>query len=222
MLIAIDGPVAAGKSTVGRLIAKKMGIPFLDTGLMYRAMTWQVLKKNIDPSDESEIKKLIDAHTHIEVKYSRQNDNIKLKMNGKELDEELRSPEVEKAVSLVSRLSIVRKFLVSQQQRVARSFKDIVMAGRDIGTVVLPEAKYKFFLIASSETRTQRRLEELRAKGERPENNSLRGRVEERDEMDTKRAISPLKPAADAIIIDTDNLSAEQVAERILASINAI
>lgn len=221
MLIAIDGPVAAGKSTVGRQIAKILGIPFLDTGLMYRALTWQILKKNIDPSDEKEIKKLINANTHIKVKYSGQHDNIKLEINGKELDEELRSPEVEKAVSLVSRISVVRKFLVSQQQRVARSFPDIVMAGRDIGTVVLPEAKHKFFLIASSETRAQRRLEELIAKGESPENNSLRGRVEERDELDTKRAISPLKPAADAIILDTDNLSVEQVTERILASINA-
>lgn len=204
---------------MGKLIAKKLGFPFLDTGLMYRALTWEVLEKKISPSDEERIEKLIKSLT-IEVKFTRKNTPIKLKTGGKELGEELRSPDVEKAVSLVSRLAIVREFMVHQQQKVAKSLPDMVMAGRDIGTVVLPEAKYKYFLVASAGVRAERRLKELREKGEQIDYASLLRQIEERDELDSKRAISPLQAAGDATIVNTDNLSAEQVADKILAYIN--
>lgn len=218
MLIAVDGPVAVGKSTVGKLIARRLGIPFLDTGLMYRALTWKVLKNSIDPSDEKEIEKLL-KDTKIEVKSSRENTNSKLSISGKELNEELRSAEVEKAVSLVSRIYQVREFMVRQQQQIASALPDLVMAGRDIGTVVLPEAEHKYFLVASPIVRVQRRLKELESKGEHADFASVRRQMEDRDEMDTKRAISPLRPAANAVTINTDNLSAEEVTEKILAQI---
>lgn len=219
MLIAIDGPVAAGKSTVGKLIAKKFSFPFLDTGLMYRALTWKVLEQNIDPSDEKQIGKLIKV-INIKIESYPKNARLKLKINGKELGEELRSPEVEKAVSLVSRISSVREFMVRQQQEVAKSLPNLVMAGRDIGTVVLPDAEHKYFLIASSGTRTERRLKEIKEKGEHVDYASLLQKIEDRDEIDTKRSISPLRPAGDAVIVNTDNLSAEQVTEKILTYIN--
>lgn len=219
MLVAIDGPVAAGKSTVGKLIAKKFGFPFLDTGLMYRALTWKVLEQNIDPSDEEQIGELIKA-VNIETEFYPRNARLKLKINGKELGEELRSSKVEKAVSLVSRISSVREFMVHQQQKVAKSLPNMVMAGRDIGTVVLPDAEHKFFLVASSGTRTERRLKEKGGKGEHMDYSFLLQTIEERDELDIKRSISPLRPAGDAIIVNTDNLSAKQVTEKILAYIN--
>lgn len=219
MLIAIDGPVAVGKSTVGKLVAKKFGVPFLDTGLMYRALTWKVLEKDIDPSDEEGIGKLI-KEIEIKVEFSTQNTSLKLIIDGKELDKELRSPEVEKTVSLVSKLSIVREFMVHEQQKVASYLPNLVMAGRDIGTVVLPEAKHKYFLIASSDVRAERRLKELKEKGEHIDYSSLLQQIKRRDEIDTRRSISPLKAARDAIIINTDNLSVEQVTEKILAYIN--
>lgn len=219
MLIAIDGPVAVGKSTVGKLIAKRLGFPFLDTGLMYRALTWKVLGENIDPSDEEEIGKLLN-NIEIDIELSRQNTRLKLKIDEKELVGELRSPDVEKAVSLVSRLSVVREFMVHQQQKVAKSLPNLVMAGRDIGTVVLPEAEHKYFLVASPGIRAERRLKELEEKGEHIDFSSLFRQIKERDEIDTKRSISPLQAADDAIIVNTDNLSAEQVTEKILAYIN--
>lgn len=219
MLIAIDGPVASGKSTVGKLIARKLGFSFLDTGLMYRALTWKVLEKKIDPSDEKRIEKLIKSLT-IEVKFTGKDTPLKIIIDGKELSEELRSQGVEKAVSLVSRLAAVREFMVRQQQEVAKSLPNLVMAGRDIGTVVLPEAKHKYFLLASPGVRAERRLRELMEKGEHIDHNSLLRQIEERDELDSKRAISPLQAARDATVVNTDDLSAEQVTEKIIAHIN--
>ncbi len=215
MLIAIDGPVAVGKSTIGKLIAKKLGIPFLDTGLMYRALTWKVLESNIDPSDEVRIRELLNNLT-IDVQYTGQDTPLKLAIDGKELGEELRSPGVEKAVSLVSRLPSIREFMVRQQQKVAGSLSNLVMAGRDIGTVVLPGARHKYFLVASPGVRTERRFKEVQGKGEHVDFSSLLRQIEQRDELDSKRAVSPLQPAPDATIVNTDNLSAEQVTEKIL------
>lgn len=219
MLITIDGPVASGKSTVGKLLARKLGFRFLDTGLMYRALTWKVLENNLDPSDEEAIGQLIN-NLEIEIELSGQNTGLKLRIDGKELGLELRSPKVETAVSLVSRLSIVREFMVRQQQKVATSVPDIVMAGRDIGTVVLPEAKHKYFLAASPGIRADRRLKELQEKGKHVDRRSVLREIKRRDELDTKRSISPLEAASDAIIINTANLTAEQVTDKLLACIN--
>lgn len=220
MLIAIDGPVAVGKSTVGRAIAKRLNYPFLDTGLMYRAVTWKVLKKGIEPSDEGKIEDLI-KKLEIKFNFSTNKDESNLEVDGKELGHEVRSPEVEKAVSLVSRIPRVREFLVSRQRKISRALPNLVMAGRDIGTVVLPGAKYKYFLTASPEIRAERRFKELKARGEKRDYLSILKEIKERDELDTHRSISPLKPAKDAIMIDTENLSIEQVTEAILNKINS-
>lgn len=209
-LIAIDGPSGAGKSTVGRLLAHRLGYRFLDTGLMYRAVTWLALQRGIPPQDEESMETLA-LRTHMEVpKGGRET----IFIAGKELTTwELRSPQVEAGVSLASRLGAVRRALVAQQQRLALGGQ-LVMVGRDIGTVVLPKAELKIYLEASLQERAWRHYRAL-SEGSR----SLEQVMEElrhRDEMDQGRANSPLRPAADAWVIDTEGLSQEEVMDAIL------
>jgi cytidylate kinase len=205
LAIAIDGPVASGKTAVGRLVAERLGARFLDTGSMYREVTAAALDGGIDLADQ-------DALTRLAVELA---DRTGLTNDG--LGGRLRAPEVDRGVSLVSMVPGVRSALVQRQRDIAGEGA-IVMVGRDIGTVVLPEASVKVFLTASVQVRAERRFREPGANG--PLVQVLRD-LERRDRLDSERADSPLRPDEDAVIIDTDGLTIPETADRVMGLVNA-
>jgi cytidylate kinase len=211
-LIAIDGPVAVGKSSVGSLLAKRLGYVFFDTGMMYRAFTWKVLKSGISIEDEQKLCQL--ANTTKFDFVPLQGCYLSPLIDDEDVSSKLLRPEVEEHVSLTSKIAGVRQTLILEQRRLAQRGK-VVMAGRDIGTVVLPWAELKIFLIASTEERARRRYKELLERGENLSLEIVLADLKKRDEMDIHRTISPLKPAKDAIIIDTENFTLEQVVDKI-------
>ena len=211
-LIAIDGPVAVGKSSVGSLLARRLGYVFFDTGMMYRAFTWKVLKSGISIEDEQNLCQL--ANTTKFDFVPLQGCYLSPLIDDENVSSKLLRPEVEAHVSMVSKIAGVRQILILEQRRLAQRGK-VVMAGRDIGTVVLPWADLKIFLTASTEERTRRRYEELLKRGESLNQEIVLADLKKRDENDINRTISPLRPAEDAIIIDTENLSLEQVVDKI-------
>jgi cytidylate kinase len=212
-LIAIDGPVATGKSVVGQRLARKLGYRFLDTGAMYRAVTWLAMERGVDPEDEAALTELASA-TCFQI--SEEDDQIRV--DGAPIPLEEHRARIDQLVSLVSKIPGVRVALVCKQREIA-SMGGIVVAGRDIGTVVAPDAPVKLFLVASSRNRANRRHKELVEKGKRIEFAQVLKDLEARDKLDSERAHSPLRPARDAYLIDTDSLTVEQVMERALAII---
>jgi cytidylate kinase len=211
-LIAIDGPVAVGKSSVGSLLAKRLGYVFFDTGMIYRAFTWKVLKSGISVKDEQKLCQSANT-TKFDFVPSKEG-NLSFLVDGEDISAKLLSPEIEELVPLIAKVAGVRQAMVSEQRKLARRGK-LVMAGRDIGTVVLPWAELKIFLTASTEERAKRRHKELLKRGQNSSMEIVLADLKRRDEMDIHRTISPLKPAEDAIIIDTENFSLEQVVDKI-------
>lgn len=212
-IIALDGPGAAGKSTVGRIVAQKLGYSFVDTGEMYRALTWLALEYNVDLRDEGTLSKLA-AEAKIEVARQDRRGYNSVSINDFDVTAEIHSPQVEAGVSLVSKVAAVRDALVAKQRRMAEK-GNVIMAGRDIGTVVLPQAGLKVFLVASAEERARRRHEEQHQEGNLNYKDIL-AELKKRDEIDSQRSLSPLHPAPDANIINTEGLTAEQVADKII------
>ncbi len=214
--IAIDGPVASGKSSVGRLLAQALGYRFLDTGVMYRAVTRLALKEGVPLDDEEGLAKLArESPLTLDVDPAPSPKGWAIRAGGVLMSDEIFSPEVERGVSLVARHPGVREILVAQQ-RVIAARGGIVMVGRDIGTVVLPKADLKVFLRASPEVRARRRQQELQEKGKNVGLDEVLSDISQRDTLDTQRAASPLRPAPDAAIVDTDELDLGQVVQRIL------
>jgi len=213
-LIAIDGPVAVGKSSVGSLLAIRLGYVFFDTGMMYRAFTWKVIKSGISIEEDQKICQL--ANTTKFNFVALQGCYLSPFIDDEDVSSKLLYPEVEAQVSLTSKIAGVRQTLIQEQRRLAQRGK-LVMAGRDIGTVVLPWAELKIFLTASTEERAGRRYKELLERGENSSLEIVLSDLKKRDEMDVNRTISPLKPAEDGIIIDTENLTLEQVVDKIYA-----
>jgi len=213
-LIAIDGPVAVGKSSVGLLLAKKLSYIFFDTGMIYRAFTWKVLKSGISIKDEQKPCQLANT-TKFDFVPSKEG-NLSFLVDGQDVSSKLLNPEIEELVPLIAKVAGVRQAMVLEQRKLAQRGK-IVMAGRDIGTVVLPWAELKIFLTASVEERARRRHKELLERGRNSNLESVLADLKKRDEMDIRRTISPLKPAEDAIIIDTENFTLEQVVDKIYA-----
>jgi len=211
-LIAIDGPVAVGKSSVGLLLAKRLGYIFFDTGMIYRAFTWKVLKSHTSPEDKQKLCKLANT-TKFDFVPSKEG-ALSLFIDGEDISSKLLYPEIEELVPLIAKVAGVRQAMVSEQRKLAQRGK-VVMAGRDIGTVVLPWAELKIFLTASTEERARRRYKELLKRGENSSLEIVLADLKRRDEMDINRPISPLKPAEDAIIINTEKLSLEQVVDKI-------
>ncbi len=211
-LIAIDGPVAVGKSSVGLRLANRLGYIFFDTGMIYRAFTWKVLKSDISPEDEQKLCHLATT-TEFDFIPSKQG-ALSLFVDGEDVSSRLLFAEIEELVALIAKIAGVRQAMVSQQRKLAERGR-VVMAGRDIGTVVLPWAELKIFLTASTEERARRRYRELLKRGENCGLETVLADLKKRDEMDINRTISPLKPAEDAIIINTENLSLEQVVDKI-------
>ncbi len=211
LIIAIDGPAGAGKSTTARRVAERLGYLYIDTGAMYRAVTLAVLRAGI-PIEEEHVARVL-PHLRIELVPSLQGQRTLL--SGEDVTEALRLPEVTRWVSLVSSFPAVRRFLVEEQRRLGRH-GGVVMDGRDIGTVVFPEAEVKVFLTASLPVRARRRLQELRAYGIAITEQEVAAELQRRDELDSHRADSPLQCAPDAVVIDTTELTIEEQTERVL------
>ncbi len=211
--IAIDGPVASGKSVVGQKLARRLGYRFLDTGLMYRALTLVVLEAKVNPEDTERVVELAKRRT-IELVFAEAGD-ASVQVEGHDITFQLTDAEIDRTVSLVAQVPGAREVLVDQQRRVAREGQ-IVMAGRDIGTVVLPDAPLKVFLTASSTERAQRRHLEFQRTGRDVTYRQVLRDIEERDRLDSERKIAPLKPAPDAHVTNTDRIEIEEVVEVIL------
>ena len=204
--------MAVGKSSVGLRLAKRLGYIFFDTGMIYRAFTWKVLKSGISPEDEQQLCHLATA-TEFDFVPSDQG-ALSFFVDGEDVSARLLSAEVEGRVATVAKVPGVRQAMVSQQRKLAERGK-VVMAGRDIGTVVLPWAELKIFLTASTEERARRRYKELLKRGMNSSPETVLADLKKRDELDINRTISPLKPAEDATIIDTEKLGLEQVVDKI-------
>ena len=207
MIITIDGGVASGKSAVGRRVAETLHLPFIDSGLMYRAITKLAADRNIDPHDSEAMARLAQSVT-LKVEGDR------VWADGVELTDGIFDADDMAALPVISAIPAVREALVRQQREMAGD--GVVMAGRDIGTVVFPDAEHKFFLTASLEEKVRRRAVQYERRGEKADHEAMRREVEARDRIDTQRTVAPLRAAPDAVVIDTDNLDVDQVVDLML------
>ncbi len=215
-VIAIDGPAAAGKTVVGRMLAHRLGFKYLDTGVMYRAIAWLARQKGISLQDATALGDLAESS-----QFSLEGqDSSRVTVGGQELGEELRAPEISQLASLVAAVPAVRRAMVQQQQAMAGA-ENIVMVGRDIGTVVLPQADLKLFMTASVEERARRRWRDLCQQGLEVGLEQVLQETKARDHRDSTREDSPLIPAEDALIVDTEDLSVEQAVDFILEWVKA-
>jgi len=219
-IIAIDGPAASGKSTIGKRLADRLGYLFFDTGVMYRAITWVALQREVDLRDEASVTRLAED-TPIDVAPASKSDGraCDVIVDGRDITWETRRPEVDANVSVVSAYAGVRQALSQQQRRIGQRGR-VVMVGRDIGTVVLPEADLKIYLDASAEERARRRYDEIIARGEQADYDEILAKVRERDRIDSTRAVAPLRAADDAVNIDSDRMNADEVFEKALSLCN--
>ncbi|MCC5927984.1 MAG: (d)CMP kinase [Cyclobacteriaceae bacterium] len=217
--IAIDGHSACGKSTTAKAVAKKMGFTYIDSGAMYRAVTLQMIRNQIDLNNLSDVEDIL-QQTDITFRYNSVNQENEIYLNGINVENEIRSTYVANLVSDVSALLPVRKAMVRLQQKIARtSEKGVVMDGRDIGTVVLPDADFKFFMTADAKVRAARRQKELEEKGVYISIEDVLKNLSDRDKKDSSRKESPLRKADDAINIDTSNLTFEDQVNIIIKAI---
>ena len=218
MIIAIDGPSGAGKSTLGKMLAKKLGLLYLDTGAMYRAAALSALRHGVDLENKAEIARI--AETAV-IELVGEPDSLKVILDDEDVSADIRTLEVAQAASVVSTISEVRRIMVLHQRQIGnRDPNGCVLEGRDIGSVVFPNADYKFFLTAKPEARAQRRFTEDSAKGRVSTYAQTLAEINERDARDVSRADSPLTIAPDAIVIDTSDLDLSEVFEQMLAKIN--
>ncbi|MDE3839421.1 (d)CMP kinase [Bacillus methanolicus] len=211
--IAIDGPAAAGKSTVAKIVAERLSYLYIDTGAMYRALTYKAIQKKVDLQNEAELMDLL-LDTTIELVQGKEGQLVFL--DGENVADEIRTSEVTNSVSIVAKHKLVREEMVKRQQELA-SGGGVVMDGRDIGTHVLPHAEVKIFLLASVEERAQRRHQENLQKGFSSNLEKLKEEIAKRDKIDSEREVAPLRKADDAFEIDTTSLSIEQVVDKIMA-----
>jgi len=207
VIVAIDGGVATGKSAVGRRVAEALGLPFVDTGLMYRAVALAALERRVDVADGAALTAL--AHG---LKVTTEGRRVWL--DGEEVTDRVYEPRISEVVSRVAKIAGVRLAMVAQQRAVARG--GVVMAGRDIGTVVFPDADHKFFLTASVDERVRRRAAQLAARGEVADTDAMATEVTARDRMDSQRTVAPLRAAEDALVVDTDAFDLEGVVAEVL------
>ena len=212
MIVTIDGGVASGKSAVGRRVAERLGLPFVDSGLMYRAITRLAAERGIDPHDAAAMTRLAEA-TPMRVAGDR------VWADGQDVTDGIYDTDYADALPVVSATAGVRKALVAEQREAGEG--GVVMAGRDIGTVVFPDADHKFFLTASLDEKVRRRAAQYERRGEPVDAEAMRKEVELRDRLDSDRPVAPLRAAEDAVIIDTDRLDLEEVVNRIVSEVRA-
>jgi len=212
LIVAIDGGVATGKSAVGKRVAERLSLPFIDSGLMYRAVTRLVAEQGMDPADAAAVSRLAES-----VQLTIDGDRVWA--DGKELTDGIYDADFAEALPRISAIPGVRAALVEQQRGLGRG--GVVMAGRDIGTIVFPNADHKFFLNASLDEKVRRRAAQYERRGERVDPDVMRREVEARDMVDTQRAVAPLRAAPDAVVIDTDNLDVDQVVDVIVRLVEA-
>jgi CMP/dCMP kinase len=216
-LIAIDGPAGAGKSTVARRLARGLGYAYLDTGAMYRSVAWKARQCAAEAGDAAQLEAIARG---LDIRFSPLGEDCSQQVwaDGEDVTAAIRTPEVSDLTSRISAIPAVRATVAERQRSIAEATRDgIVLEGRDIGTVVLPHAHLKVFLTASAEERARRRLEEMWSRGIRVDAANTLTELLDRDQRDTHRAVSPLAAAVDAVTVDTDGLTADQVVERILA-----
>ncbi|MGD0051610.1 MAG: (d)CMP kinase [Vulcanimicrobiaceae bacterium] len=218
--VAIDGPVASGKTTVSQLLAAQTGHLYLDTGAMYRAVAYLALMNGVEVDNEHGLLAMLSHHTIVIVPDAGRGAGYRVLIDGSDVHERLFDPDVAATVSTVAAWPAIRAELVARQRAMAES-GPVVMAGRDIGTVVLPDARHKFFLTASVEERARRRLAEFRERGLDLNFEEVRDQIADRDRLDTTRATAPLRAASDAITIDSTDLQAEDVVAQIRARMAA-
>lgn len=218
-VIAIDGPAGAGKSTVARTVAEKLGYTYIDTGAMYRAITWAVLQAGITPDDPATAEAVARIAAATEITLKPHPDGIRVYVDERDVTDVIRSPETSAAVSYVAANPRVRSRLLTLQRAMAEK-GGVVMDGRDIGTVVLPGADLKVFLTASAEERARRRFRQLKGTKGSPSLASIRNNIEERDAIDSTRAVAPLRKADDGIEIDTTTLTIDEAVDAVLRLVN--
>ena len=210
--IAIDGPAGAGKSTIARRLARQLGYQYVDTGAIYRTVAYFMDLWGVSPKDVDGVTRYIDELT-VGIEYDE--DGVQhMIMNGMDVTEDIRSQDISQKASLISAHAVVREMLLDMQREVARRF-NVIMDGRDIGTVVLPKATVKIFLTASAEVRAKRRTDELLAKGQKADYDTVLKEIRQRDYQDTHREIAPLKMARDSVKVDTSDMNLEQAVEAI-------
>lgn len=215
MIIAIDGPSGAGKSTLAKKLAADLGFIYLDTGAMYRALALKILRQGVDLADDQKLAELVNS-TSVDLQCDRA--ELKVLLDGKNVASEIRTPAVSQMASKASALKLVRDRMLELQRRLGDR-GSVVAEGRDIGTVVFPDAQVKIFLSASAAERARRRCAELRAAGQPVDLDVTLREIEERDQRDSERALAPLRKADDALVIDSSNSTADEVAACVLAEI---
>ncbi|MGX9986881.1 (d)CMP kinase [Soonwooa purpurea] len=217
-VIAIDGYSSTGKSSISKVIAKRLSLIHMDTGALYRGITYYGLMHCLDNNDNLDLQQLILSLPRINLVFEKKDDELQLILNGNNIDKEIRQPIVSENVSQVAKLPEVRAFLLDTQRNIAKT-GGVIMDGRDIGTIVLPNADYKFFLTASPDERAKRRHLELLGFGENISIEEVKKNLIDRDKIDSERDVAPLKPAEDAILIDNSDLTKEQTIELIISYI---
>ncbi len=217
MIIAIDGPAGSGKSTIAKLLAKELGYTYIDTGAMYRAVALKIKRLGIDPDNKEAVVNVL-RETDIRLKT---NEEIKVFLDGEDVSSEIRTEEIGKIASKIARYPEVRKILVEMQRKIGEEAKNAVIEGRDTGTVIFPDADIKIFMTAKPEVRAERRYKELKEKGFDVSYDEILKEIVERDKLDTTREDSPLKPAKDAIIIDTSDKTLKDVFKEILSIVRS-
>jgi cytidylate kinase len=215
LIIAIDGPSGAGKSTLAKRLARELGFIYLDTGAMYRALALKVLREGVDLADDARLARLVES---TEIDLHEDTGTLEVLLDGINVADEIRTPEVSQLASKVSALKIVRARMLDLQRRMGQH-GSVVAEGRDIGTVVFPNAEVKIFLDASAEERARRRCAELRAAGRSADLSETLREMEERDKRDSERDLAPLRMADDALRIDSSNASPDSVAAKVLSKI---
>jgi len=213
-VVTIDGPAGSGKSTAARLLAERLGVSFLDTGAMYRAVTLAAMRASIDMNSEQQLLKVV---TENEFRFDNRGGRTRVYLNGQDITDDIRQPEVTALSRYVARAPSVRAELVKMQRQLAGRMQKIVTEGRDQGTVAFPEAQVKFYLTAETNERAKRRQAELEAAGQTSDFEQVRRAIEQRDKSDQGRATGPLKPAEDAIIVDTTRMGIREVVDTLAA-----
>ncbi len=217
-VVTIDGPAASGKSTVARRVARQIGATFLDTGAMYRAVTWAAMQDGVDWNDQEQLAGVVERHAFA---FEAADDAMLVCVDGIDITEKIRDPELTANVRYIASSGPLRAKLVEMQRQFARRCGRVVTEGRDQGTVAFPDADAKFYLVADATERARRRKIDLEAQGVAADLDELRRTIEARDRSDESRAVGPLRPAADAICVDTTRLTVEDVVQCLLGHINA-